>query len=200
MSELSESERRLLFDYIHPGCGHSIKVHNKRACEECSCSTGSEFLLICAVEALVAARVAEALAPVAALCAEAITQVASASHSHWREGGITGTCRTCQAASERAAELHARLRALAADRAEGEHACGHALKVTGCGGCDPGAIEFVINDDGTTEPFDPALHMKDPETGRTFVPCNNREPHGRHENEARNGTHICPGRAEGAGQ
>lgn len=32
----------------------------------------------------------------------------------------------------------------------------------GCGGCDPSAIEFVIDDNGTLRPFDPARDMKDP--------------------------------------
>jgi hypothetical protein len=28
------------------------------------------------------------------------------------------------------------------------HDCGHVERVTGCGGCDPGAIEFVKDDGG----------------------------------------------------
>lgn len=58
MSELTEAERRTLFDYTHPGCGHSIKVHNRFACEgeECGCSTGSDFLTICAVTAILSER------------------------------------------------------------------------------------------------------------------------------------------------
>lgn len=39
------------------------------------------------------------------------------------------------------------------------HPCGHLRRVPGCGGCDPGAVEFVITDDGERRPFDPALDM-----------------------------------------
>jgi len=40
--------------------------------------------------------------------------------------------------------------------------CGHAERTPGCGGCDPGAVEFVITDDGRFRPFDPVLHMSTP--------------------------------------
>ena len=47
-----------------------------------------------------------------------------------------------------------------------EHApkypCGHDEITRGCGGCDPGAIEFVIEDDGTTRPFDPKRDLQEP--------------------------------------
>ena len=42
--------------------------------------------------------------------------------------------------------------------------CGHADMVRGCGGCDPGAIEFVIHDDGTVhkpEPHETSIHAQD---------------------------------------
>ena len=35
------------------------------------------------------------------------------------------------------------------------HDCGHIQTVRGCGGCDPGAIDYVITDDGIRRPFDP---------------------------------------------
>ena len=28
------------------------------------------------------------------------------------------------------------------------YSCGHTLRMPGCGGCDPGAIDFIIEDDG----------------------------------------------------
>lgn len=37
--------------------------------------------------------------------------------------------------------------------------CGHDRRVEGCGGCDPGAIDFVITDEGVRRPFDAALDM-----------------------------------------
>lgn len=37
--------------------------------------------------------------------------------------------------------------------------CGHPATVAGCGGCDPGAIDMVICDDGTRRPYDPALDL-----------------------------------------
>lgn len=45
--------------------------------------------------------------------------------------------------------------------------CGHAGIVRGCGGCDPSAIDFVIEDDGTTRPFDPTRDLLTPTTKET---------------------------------
>lgn len=39
------------------------------------------------------------------------------------------------------------------------HPCGHPEATKGCGGCDPGAVEFVITDDGQRRPFDAARDM-----------------------------------------
>lgn len=39
-------------------------------------------------------------------------------------------------------------------------ACGHRNRVQGCGGCDPGAIDFVILEDGSSRPFDPRLDLR----------------------------------------
>lgn len=39
-------------------------------------------------------------------------------------------------------------------------ACGHHTRVQGCGGCDPGAIDFVILEDGSSRPFDPKLDLR----------------------------------------
>lgn len=37
--------------------------------------------------------------------------------------------------------------------------CGHGDIVRGCGGCDPGAIEFVVTDAGILRRYDPARDM-----------------------------------------
>src|SRR6478735_7781545 len=42
------------------------------------------------------------------------------------------------------------------------HPCGHSERTPGCGGCDPGAVEFVITDEGERRPFDAALDMNHP--------------------------------------
>ena len=39
------------------------------------------------------------------------------------------------------------------------HDCGHSELVKDCGGCDPGAVEFVITDAGERRAFDPAIDM-----------------------------------------
>lgn len=39
------------------------------------------------------------------------------------------------------------------------HPCGHREIERGCGGCDPGAIESVIEDGGAVRPFDPARDL-----------------------------------------
>lgn len=41
--------------------------------------------------------------------------------------------------------------------------CGHATRRPGCGGCDPGAIETVVLDDGTQRPYDPARDTQPPD-------------------------------------
>lgn len=39
--------------------------------------------------------------------------------------------------------------------------CGHDTPETGCGGCDPGAIEYVIEDGtATLRPYDPAQDLQ----------------------------------------
>lgn len=43
------------------------------------------------------------------------------------------------------------------------HPCGHVAIERGCGGCDPGAIEYVI-DNGLRRAFDPARDMAAPTT------------------------------------
>lgn len=41
------------------------------------------------------------------------------------------------------------------------HPCGHVLRVSGCGGCDPSAIEYVIEDGvGLVRPFDPQRDLE----------------------------------------
>lgn len=41
------------------------------------------------------------------------------------------------------------------------HPCGHVVQMSGCGGCDPGAIEYVIEDDtGIVRPFDPERDLE----------------------------------------
>lgn len=40
--------------------------------------------------------------------------------------------------------------------------CGHEMRTRGCGGCDPGAIDFVIEEGGTWRPFDPARDLLQP--------------------------------------
>jgi hypothetical protein len=40
------------------------------------------------------------------------------------------------------------------------HDCGHSDMQRGCGGCDPGAIEAVIDEHGTLRPFDPARDLR----------------------------------------
>lgn len=42
------------------------------------------------------------------------------------------------------------------------HYCGHVERTPGCGGCDPGAIEYVIEDGGTPRPFDAARDLRTP--------------------------------------
>lgn len=41
--------------------------------------------------------------------------------------------------------------------------CGHYGVVPGCGGCDPGAVEYVITDEGVMRAFDSALDMQNGE-------------------------------------
>lgn len=45
----------------------------------------------------------------------------------------------------------------------GRYLCGHEDRTPGCGGCDPGAIEVVITDQGQVHAYDPAIHMAGPE-------------------------------------
>lgn len=57
---LSGSERRTVFDWTHPACGHTIREHGNAGCHAaCSCRIGRDSLRIMAVEEIVAARLAE---------------------------------------------------------------------------------------------------------------------------------------------
>lgn len=38
--------------------------------------------------------------------------------------------------------------------------CGHTAVTPGCGGCDPAAIEYVIDDNGVLRPYDPDRDMR----------------------------------------
>ena len=50
--------------------------------------------------------------------------------------------------------------AFRAQRESERYPCGHAQMVSGCGGCDPGAIEFVLEDGSSVlRAFDPARDM-----------------------------------------
>lgn len=69
---------------------------------------------------------------------EAVAAVGG-SHSHWREGGAGGICRTCERGRERATDLRDRLDAVAAALSTGTATekcpdCGHVHTPTGCGG------------------------------------------------------------------
>lgn len=43
---------------------------------------------------------------------------------------------------------------------EERYACGHETRVRNCGGCDPGAVDFVILEDGTRRQFDPTIDLR----------------------------------------
>lgn len=48
------------------------------------------------------------------------------------------------------------------------HPCGHGERTPGCGGCDPGAIDFVITDDGVRRPLDPTRDLRQPPDDSLF--------------------------------
>lgn len=52
-------------------------------------------------------------------------------------------------------------RLIVLESAEDRYPCGHTSMKNGCGGCDPGAIDYVILEDGTRRPFDPELDLRD---------------------------------------
>lgn len=46
------------------------------------------------------------------------------------------------------------------DTIEGQrYDCGHVVIQAGCGGCDPGAVVFVMDDRGRIEKFCPEAHL-----------------------------------------
>lgn len=46
------------------------------------------------------------------------------------------------------------------EKENGRYLCGHEHRTLGCGGCDPGAIDFVLTDQGHLRAFDPAIDLR----------------------------------------
>lgn len=63
--------------------------------------------------------------------------------------------------------------------------CGHTVRQPGCGGCDPGAIEFIRDDGGSWRRYDEAA--KRAACGVTF----DHDWHGYLDDEGR--TRVCDG-------
>lgn len=118
--------RRLAY-VIHEAVCTAYKHEGRNSlCERAAVAVFASEYFTAAVEDAARDAGAEVTAAVLALAYEAVAAVGG-SHSHWREGGAGGVCRTCETANERQAELRARLDVLresAATPREAEDRCG----------------------------------------------------------------------------